>query len=93
MNDNASDTNIDMILKGSSTILPHRVRSTSQNLLAGSAAPNADNRPLDCVLAAERASVGGVLRHLHLLDLLSQRCTITGTVLAGYTCFLRSLTL
>lgn len=46
---------------------------------------------LDGVLAAEGAGVGSVLRDFHLLHLLPERGTISGTVLAGdadflYTC-------
>jgi hypothetical protein len=52
------------------------------DLLAGAALPDANHRPLDGVLAAERARVGGVLGDLDLLDLLTQRGTVAGTVLA-----------
>lgn len=38
---------------------------------------------LDSVLAAEGADVAGVLGDFHLLDLLTERGTITGSVLAG----------
>ena len=42
-------------------------------------------------LAAERARVGGVLRDFHLLDLLTQRGTVTFPVLAHHTGLLRAL--
>ena len=45
--------------------------------MAGPAVPDTDRGPLDGVLAAERASVAGVLGDFHLLDLLPQGGTIT----------------
>ena len=54
-------------------------------LLATLALPNSDRVSLDSVLAAERADVSGVLADFHLLDLLSEGGTITGTVFTGHT--------
>lgn len=48
---------------------------------------------IDSYLAAELASVGGVLGNLHLLNLLTQRGTITSTVFANNSLLLCSLTL
>ena len=60
----------------------HDPSTTSEDLEAGAALPDADSLALDGILAAEIASVLGVLGDLHLPDLLTQRCTITGAVLA-----------
>lgn len=57
--------------------------TTGHDLLAGAALPDADGLALDRVLAAEGASVLGVLRDFDLLDLTTQRGTVTGTVLSG----------
>jgi len=57
--------------------------TTSHDLLAGTALPDADGLALDRVLAAESASVLGVLRDFDLLDLATERGTVTGTVLSG----------
>jgi hypothetical protein len=67
------------------------VSTTSQGLLAALALPDTDSGTLDSVLAAEGASVSGVLSDFHLLDHLSQGSTITGTVLAGDADFLCAL--
>lgn len=53
------------------------------SLPAALAVPNAGRVTLDGRLAAEGASVGGVLGDFHLLDLLTQGSTVPGTVLAG----------
>lgn len=58
------------------------VSAASLNLIAGLALPDAHCRALDAVLAAEAAEVLGVLADLNLLDLLTQRGTIPGAVLA-----------
>lgn len=57
--------------------------TTGHDLLAGTALPDADGLALDRVLAAESAGVLGVLRDLDLLDLATERGTVTGTVLSG----------
>ena len=57
--------------------------TTSHDLLAGTAFPDADSLALNGVLAAESAGVLGVLRDFDLLDLSSERGTVTGTVLSG----------
>jgi len=51
--------------------------------VAGFAVPDTDGGALDAVLSAELAHVAGVLCDLHLLDLLTERGTVTGTVLSG----------
>lgn len=50
---------------------------SSDDLLAGTAVPDADGLALDGVLAAERAGVPGMLGDLHLLHLLSEGGTVT----------------
>lgn len=57
--------------------------TAGHDLLAGAALPDADSLALDRVLAAESAGVLGVLRDLDLLDLTTERGTVTGTVLSG----------
>lgn len=57
--------------------------TTGNDLLAGTALPDADSLALDRVLAAESAGVLGVLRDFDLLDLTTERSTVTGTVLSG----------
>lgn len=57
-------------------------RTASNLLVAGAALPHTDNGTLNGVLAAERAGVAAVLRNLNLLDLATQRRTVTVTVLA-----------
>ena len=54
---------------------------TSSRLPARFAVPDARRLPLDAVFATEDAGVRRVLRHLHLLDLLSQAGTIPSAVL------------
>ncbi len=44
--------------------------------------PDADACATHGILAAERARKGSVLGDFHLLDLLTQRGTVTGAVLA-----------
>jgi hypothetical protein len=68
----------------------HGVRAASQGLLAALALPDANNLALDGVLAAEGAGVGGVLRDLRLLDLLTNHGTVAGTVLAHDSDLLRA---
>lgn len=57
--------------------------ATSDGLVAGLALPDTNSLALDRVLAAKSASVTAVLRDFDLLDLTTQRATVTGTVLAG----------
>ena len=65
-----------------STELP---ASTSDLLLAASARPDTSSLSSDGVLAAERAGVSGVRRDLESLGDLSQRGTITSSVLTSDT--------
>lgn len=67
------------------------VCAASLGLLAGLAVPDAHSAALDSVLAAEAAEVLGVLADLDLLDLLSQRGTVAGAVLADNPHFLCAL--
>jgi hypothetical protein len=69
----------------------HDPRASSNGLRARAACPDANSLALDRVLAAEGASVLGVLCDLHLTDLLSQRGTITSSVLADNANLLSSL--
>jgi hypothetical protein len=69
------------------------VSTTSSGLVATAAAPDTNGDTLDGVLTAEGASVGRVLGHFDLLDLLSQAGTITGTVLTSNADLLSSLSL
>ena len=59
--------------------------------MAGLAGPNTSGTSLDGSLTAERAVVLGVLLHLQLLGLSSQRRTISDTVLTSDTDLLSSL--
>jgi hypothetical protein len=61
--------------------------TTSHGLAASTALPDANSLTLHSVLAAESASVTSVLCDFHLLDLLTQRSTVTRTVLAGDSYF------
>lgn len=58
--------------------------ASSDSLLAALALPNSDRVSLDSVLSAESADVSGMLGDFHLLDLLSEGCTISSAVLAGH---------
>ena len=62
--------------------------STSSNgFLARFALPDTDSGTLDSVLSAEGAGVAGVLRDLHLLDLLTERGTVSvGELSASVSC-------
>lgn len=51
--------------------------TSSNDLLAGAALPDSDGLSLDGVLAAEGADVSRVLRHFHLLHLLTQGGTVS----------------
>jgi hypothetical protein len=66
--------------------------TTSNGLLAGLALPDSDSSTLDGVLSAEGAGVAGVLRDFHLLDLLTERGTVSVEVsLASVSAVGRSL--
>ena len=69
----------------------HGVGTSGVDLLAGSALPDANGAPPHRVLSAEHAGVRGMLRDLHLLHLLTQGGTITGSVLSDNADLLRSL--
>lgn len=58
--------------------------ASSDSLLAALALPDSDRVSLDCVLPAEGADVSGMLGDFHLLDLFSEGCTVSSTVLAGH---------
>lgn len=51
--------------------------TTGNSLVAPLALPDANSLALDGVLAAESADIAGVLSDFHLLDLLSERGTVT----------------
>ncbi len=55
----------------------YSVCSSSDGLVARLAVPDSHRVSLDCCLPAEGADVFGVLGDFHLLDLLSQRCTVS----------------
>lgn len=68
--------------------------SSSNGLAAGPAFPDTDGLALDGVLSAEGAGVAGVLRDFHLLDLFTERGTVSDTVFTGHSdllCALRHL--
>jgi len=69
------------------------VRTTSLRLVAGFALPDANHSALHRVLSAKAAEVFRVLTNFNLLDLLTQRGTITGAVLADNPDLLRALRL
>ena len=56
------------------------VSTTSHDLLASQALPDTGGLSLHGVLSAEGAAVLGVLGDFHLLDDLSERSTVSGTV-------------
>lgn len=64
------------------------VGTSSNSLPAALAVPDTGGVALDGGLSAEGAGVGSVLRDFHLLDLLTERGTISGTVLSGHADFL-----
>jgi hypothetical protein len=79
--------------KNKNKALLGNVSTTSSDLAASLAPPDADSNALHRVLAAERASVSGMLRDLKLLDLLPQRSTITGSVFTNNSDLLSALAL
>lgn len=68
---------------GSSSSGVEGPRATSNRLVAGVAVPDTHSLALHGVLAAERASVAAVLGDFNLLDLATERRTVTRAVLAG----------
>lgn len=69
----------------------HSVCSSSDGLAAGLAVPDANGVSLNGGLAAESADISGVLGDFHLLDLLSEGGTVSGTVFTGHADLLGSL--
>src|SRR5262245_58261747 len=69
------------------------VGTAGDHTLATGAGPDADISTLNRILTAELAGVLGVLRDFSLADGLSQRGTITSSVLSDDTDFLGSATL
>lgn len=69
----------------------HSVSTTSNGLVAGLALPDTSGGSLGGSLTTERAVVLGVLLHLHLLGLSSQRRTVSHTELTGDADLLSSL--
>lgn len=59
--------------------------TSSKGLLTSTALPDSDDSSLDSVLTTERADVSRMLCDFHLLDILSEGSTITGSVLSGDT--------
>lgn len=59
--------------------------TSGEGLLASTALPDSDDSSLDGVLSTERADVSRMLCNFHLLDILSEGSTITGSVLSGDT--------
>mgnify|MGYP006983679387 CR=1 FL=1 len=69
------------------------VSTTSEGLLAARAVPDAYSNSLDAFLSAKLASVCGVLVDFDLLDLFTDRSTISGTVFTDDSDLLSSLSL
>lgn len=67
------------------------VSTTGNGLVTGLASPDTSSSSLDGSLTAERAVVLGVLLHLQLLGLSSQRRTVSDTELTCDTDLLSSL--
>jgi hypothetical protein len=67
------------------------ISTSSITLVAWSAVPDTGSASLHGGLSAELAHVLGVLRDFHLLHLLTERGTITGSVLSDDSDLLRSL--
>lgn len=59
------------------------VGSSGNGFVAGFAFPDTDTRSFHCLLTAEAARIFWVLRHLNLLDHLSERGTVSGSVLSN----------
>ncbi|CAL3968638.1 unnamed protein product [Diplocarpon coronariae] len=62
---------------GGPVYVRHSVRSSSDSLIARLAIPDSDGMSLDVGLSAKRTDVLGVLSDFHLLNLLSQGCTVS----------------
>jgi hypothetical protein len=60
--------------------------TTSNSLLASLALPDSYRVSLDSILAAECADVSGVLCDFHLLDLFSERSTVSVDVCQKCSC-------
>jgi hypothetical protein len=58
--------------------------SSSNSLLARPALPDANGLALNAGLAAKAAGIPGVLRNLHLLDLFSERGTVSLRCVVSY---------
>ena len=67
------------------------VGASRDNLLAALAFPDPDDGPLDGVLPAESAAVGGVLGDLDLAQELTERGTVPGAVFSGDSHFSRAV--
>ena len=67
------------------------VSTTSLDLPAVLASPDANSLPLHGILSAELTEVLAVLTDFHLLNLLTQTSTITGTIFPDNTNLLGSL--
>lgn len=67
------------------------VSTTSNGLLTGRTSPDTSSTSLDGLLTTERTLVSSVLLNFQLLDLSSQRGTVTDTVLTCDTDLLSSL--
>lgn len=65
--------------------------TTSHNLLAGLAVPDANVGTLNGILTTELAGVSGVLKNFNLLNDLTERCTVTSSVLTSHSNLLSSL--
>lgn len=69
----------------------HSVSTTSDGLLTGSTSPDTSSTSLNSFLTTEGTVVSGVLLDFQLLDLSSQRGTVTDTVLTCDTDLFSSL--
>lgn len=67
------------------------VGTTGNSLLAALALPDTNSLALDGVLSAEGADVAGVLGDFHLLHLLTQGGTVSGTIFTRDTDLLSAL--
>lgn len=67
------------------------VSTTSNGLLTRRTVPDTGSTSFDSLLTTEGTVVSGVLLHFQLLDLSSQRRTVTDTVLTSDTNLLSSL--
>lgn len=65
--------------------------TSGEGLLTSTALPDSNDGSLHGVLSTESADVSRMLCDFHLLDILSEGSTITGSVLSGDTDLSRSL--